>query len=46
MALDISKSFEKIWHAGFLHKLRSYEISGQIFDLILLFSVIDDFEWF
>ena len=45
VAVNISKAFNKVWHAGLLHKLRSYEISGQIFGLIsLLFSVIDDFE--
>ena len=32
-------------HAGLLHKLKSCGISGQIFGLIL-FSVIDGFEWF
>ena len=29
VALDMSKAFDRIWHAGFLHKLRSYGISGQ-----------------
>ena len=37
MALDISKAFDKVWHAGLLHKLKSYGISGQIFDLISSF---------
>ena len=37
MALDISKTFDKVWHAGLLHKLKSYEISGQIFGLISSF---------
>ena len=36
VALDICKAFHKIWHAGLLHKLKSYS----------LFSVIDGFEWF
>ena len=34
VALSISKAFEMVWHAGLLHKLKSYGISGQIFDLI------------
>ena len=37
MALDISKTFDRIWHAGLLHKLKSYGISGQIFGLISSF---------
>ena len=37
VALDISKPFDKDWHAGLLHKLWSYEISGQIFGLISSF---------
>ena len=32
-SLDISKTFERVWHAGLLHKLKSYGISGQIFGL-------------
>ena len=31
VALDISKAFDRIWHAGLLHKCKSYGISGQIF---------------
>ena len=46
VACDISKVFGRVYHAGLLHKLKSYEISGQIFGLILLFPVIDDFKWF
>ena len=37
VALDISKAFNRVWHAGLLHRLKSYEISGQIFGLISSF---------
>ena len=37
MALEISKAFDRICHAGLLHKLKSYGILGQIFDLISSF---------
>ena len=37
VALDISKAFERVCYAGLLHKLKSYGISGKIFDLILSF---------
>ena len=37
MALDISKAFDRVWHASLLHKLKSYGILGQIFDLIYSF---------
>ena len=37
VALDISKAFDRVWHAGLLHKLRSYRISGQVFGLISFF---------
>ena len=37
VALDISKAFDRVWHAGLLHKLRPYGISGQIFSLISSF---------
>ena len=36
-ALDICKAFDRVWHAGLLHKLKSYGISGQIFGLISSF---------
>ena len=37
VALDISRAFDRVWHAGLLHKLKSYGISGQIFGLISSF---------
>ena len=37
MVLDISKAFDRVWHAGFLHKLKCYGISGQIFGCISSF---------
>ena len=37
VALDIFKAFERIWHAAVLHNLRSYGVSGQMFDLISFF---------
>ena len=37
MALDISKTFDRVCHAGLLHKLKSYGISDQIFGLITSF---------
>ena len=37
VVLDISKVFDKVWHARLLHKLKSYGISGQIFGLISSF---------
>ena len=37
VTLDTSKAFDRVWHAGLLHKLKSYGISGQIFGLISSF---------
>ena len=37
VVLDISKAFDKIWHAGLLQKRKSYGILGQIFGLISSF---------
>ena len=37
VALDIFKTFDRVWHAGLLHKLKSYGISGQIFPLVSSF---------
>ena len=45
-ALDISKVFDSVWHAGLLHKVKSYEISVRYVALFLLFSVIGSFRWF
>ena len=39
VALDISKAFDRVWHAGLLHKLKSYGISGHIFGLISSFLI-------
>lgn len=35
VALDKSKAFRRVWHAGHLHKIKSYGISGYVFGLIL-----------
>ena len=37
MALDISKAFDRVWHAGPFLRLKSDGILGQIFSLIPLF---------
>ena len=37
IALDIFKVFDRVWHAGLLHKLKLYGVSGPIFDLISSF---------
>ena len=37
VAVDISKGFNRVWHAGLLQKLRSYGISAQILVLISSF---------
>ena len=37
VTLDISKAFDRVWHAGLLHKFKSCKISGQIFSLISFF---------
>ena len=37
VALDISKAFGRVWHAGRLDKLKFYRISGQIFGLFSSF---------
>ena len=37
VSLDISKAFNRVWHADIRYKLKSYRISGQIFGLIYSF---------
>ena len=37
VAIDISKAFDRVWHAALLHRLKLYGISGQIFSLISSF---------
>ena len=37
VSLDISKVFDRVCHAGLLHKRKPYGISGQIFGLISSF---------
>ena len=37
VALDMSKAVDRVWHAGIVHILKSYGISGQIFSLIFSF---------
>ena len=37
VAVDISKAFDRVWHADLLHKGKSFGISGHIFGLISSF---------
>ena len=37
VALDISKAFDRVWHASLLRKFKSFRISGQISGLISSF---------
>ena len=37
VALNISRAFDRVWHAGLLHELKSYEISDQKVGLISSF---------
>jgi hypothetical protein len=29
---DFSKAFDKVWHQGLLHKMKSYGITGNLID--------------
>ena len=48
--LNIFKAFDRVWHASLLHKLSLMEFQVRYLVLFLLFfllfSVIEDFEWF
>ena len=46
VALDISKAFDRVWHAGLLHKLSLMDFQVRNLALFFLFSVIDGFECF
>ena len=37
VALDISKAFDKVWHAGLIYKLKAYGISGHFLAIIKSF---------
>ena len=37
VVLDISKAFDRVWHAVLLHKFISYGISNEVFGLISSF---------
>ena len=37
VVVNISRTFDRVWQAGLLRKLKFYGISGQIFGLILSF---------
>ena len=46
VALDIFKVFHRVWHAGLFTNLSLMESQVRYLALFLLFSVIDDLEWF
>ena len=46
IALDISKAFDRVWHANFFHKLNLMKFQVRYLILFLLFSVIGGLRWF
>lgn len=34
VALDISKALGRVWHASLLHRLKGYDVTGRLLDLI------------
>ena len=34
VSVDICKAFDRVWNPGLLHKVKTYEISGQVFRFI------------
>ena len=32
--LDISKAFDKVWNKGFLYKLKTYDVKGELLNLL------------
>ena len=34
IALDISKAFSKVWHAGLLHQLKAYSLRDSILSIV------------
>ena len=46
VALDISKGFDRVWHAVLLHKLSLMEFQVRYLTFFLLFSLIGNFRWF
>ena len=39
--LDISKAFDKLWHQGLLYKLKSMDISGELYNLVENYLSVD-----
>ena len=45
VALDTSKAFDRVWHAGFLPKVESYAVSGKIFVLLISYFLSNRQLW-